>query len=106
MKILVLGAILVTTGIISAADPSGFQKKTYTYKTVDGLAIPLDVYRPADKVARPVVVWIHGGALITGGRNSVPGDILALCKKEGYALVSLDYRLAPEVKAPAIVEDI
>src|SRR5262249_49129033 len=39
-------------------------------------------------------------------RSGVPGNLLDLCKKEGYVLVSLDYRLAPEVKLPAIVEDV
>src|SRR5205085_8405785 len=35
-----------------------------------------------------------------------PGSIMDLCRAEGYALVSFDYRLAPEVKLPAIIEDI
>jgi acetyl esterase/lipase len=29
-----------------------------------------------------------------------------MCRSEGFVLVSLDYRLAPEVKLPAIIEDI
>lgn len=87
-----------------AADP--LPKQSYTYKTVDGIAIQADVYRPDDAKVRPVVVWIHGGALITGSRTSVPGNLLELCRTEGYALVSLDYRLAPEVKLPAIIDDV
>jgi acetyl esterase/lipase len=83
-----------------------FTMKSYVYKTVDGVQIEADVYRPADEVVRPVVVWIHGGALIVGNRKGPPGQLLALCKAEGYALVSIDYRLAPEVKLPAIIEDI
>src|SRR5262249_13775470 len=63
-------------------------------------------YRPEDAAVRPVVVWIHGGALINGSRTSVPRQLLDLCRAEGFALVSLDYRLAPEVKLPAIIEDI
>jgi acetyl esterase/lipase len=88
------------------ADAPTFPKKTYTYKTVGDTKIQADVYRPDDAKGRPVVVWIHGGALIVGSRNSVPPQILDLCRKEGYVLVSLDYRLAPEVKLPAIIEDI
>jgi acetyl esterase/lipase len=52
------------------------------------------------------VVWIHGGALIMGSRAGVPRELLDLCRADGYALVSLDYRLAPEVKLPAIIEDV
>src|SRR5262249_6949822 len=71
-----------------------------------GTKIHADVYRPDDTKVRPVVVWIHGGALIMGSRTGVPRQILDLCRKEGYALVSLDYRLAPEVKLPEIIEDV
>src|SRR5205085_6445219 len=81
-------------------------KKAHTYKTVGDLKIQADVYRPDDAKVRPVVVWIHGGALITGNRAGVPKNLLDLCRDEGYALVSLDYRLAPEVKLPEIVADV
>src|SRR5438093_5139906 len=91
-------------GSTRAAEP--FSKKTYTYKTVDDIAIQADVYRPGDDKVRPAVVWIHGGALIVGSRSDVPGQLLDLCKREGFILVSLDYRLAPEVKLPAIAEDV
>jgi len=91
-------------GSARAAEPFG--KKTYTYKTVDEVAIQADVYRPGDDKVRPAVIWIHGGALIVGSRRDVPTQLLDLCKREGFLLVSLDYRLAPEVKLPAIAEDI
>jgi acetyl esterase/lipase len=88
-----------------AADPP-FTKHTHTFKTVGDLKIQADVYRADDATARPVVVWIHGGALITGNRKSVPQNLLDLCRDEGYALVSIDYRLAPEVKIPEIIADV
>jgi acetyl esterase/lipase len=88
-----------------AAEPN-FVKTTHTYKSIGEIKIQADVFRPDDKQKRPVVVWLHGGALIMGGRNSVPKPLMDLCKQEGYALVSFDYRLAPEVKLPAIIEDI
>jgi acetyl esterase/lipase len=100
------GAILLLAPTPAAAEKPAFTKRTYTYKTVDGVKIAADVYRPDDAEVRPVLVWIHGGALIMGSRNGVPPQLMNLCKTEGYALVSLDYRLAPEVKLPAIIEDI
>jgi acetyl esterase/lipase len=81
-------------------------KRTYTYKTVGDIRVRADVYRPDDGKVRPVVVWLHGGALIVGSRADVPKDLLALCRSEGYVLVSFDYRLAPEVKLPAILDDL
>ncbi|HKB03952.1 MAG TPA: alpha/beta hydrolase, partial [Gemmataceae bacterium] len=47
-----------------------------------------------------------GGALIMGNRKSVPRNLLDLCRDEGYALVSIDYRLAPEEKLPEIIADV
>jgi acetyl esterase/lipase len=91
-------------GTARAAEP--FAKKTYPYKTVDETTIQADVYRPGDDKVRPAVVWIHGGALIVGSRRDVPTQLLDLCKREGFVLVSLDYRLAPEVKLPAIASDV
>ena len=80
--------------------------KTYTYKTVGELRVQADVYRPDDTQPRPVLVWLHGGALIAGSRNSVPQDLRELCRSEGYCLVSPDYRLAPQAKLPQIIEDV
>jgi acetyl esterase/lipase len=36
----------------------------------------------------------------------VPQQLLNLCRTVGFALISIDYRLAPEVKLPAIIEDV
>ncbi len=105
MPIAGFAACVMSAAMLTAGSPV-FSKKTYTYKTAEGVAIAADVYRADDAQARPVVVWIHGGALITGNRRAVPKLLLELCKKEGYALVSLDYRLAPEVKLPAIIADL
>jgi acetyl esterase/lipase len=99
------GMVLIAPRGATAAD-AAFTKKTYIYKTVGDVKVSADVHRADDNEIRPVLVWIHGGALIMGGRNSVPTPLLNLCRTEGFALVSLDYRLAPEVKLPAIIEDI
>jgi len=101
---MVVVALLVAAPCL-AQEPQ-FVKKTYTYKKVDKVEIQADVHRDKGDTVRPAVVWIHGGALIVGNRHSVPRDIFDLCRKEGYILISLDYRLAPETRLPAIIEDI
>ena len=53
-----------------------------------------------------MVVWIHGGALIMGHRGGIDRALLGALTKAGYVVVSIDYRLAPETKLPAIVEDV
>jgi acetyl esterase/lipase len=106
LLVLPVCAALVLSPATARPDEAALAKKTYTYKTVDGTEIQADVYRPDDALVRPVVVWLHGGALIVGGRAGVPKQLLDLCRTDGCALVSFDYRLAPEVKLPAIIDDI
>ena len=88
---------LLVPSIVRAADKP-LNKTTHVYKTVGDVKVEADVYRPEGNEARPVVVWIHGGALIVGSRSQVPKQILELCTRERFVFVSLDYRLAPEVK--------
>jgi acetyl esterase/lipase len=83
-----------------------YSKQTYTYKTAGDCAIQADVYRPADAVIRPVIFWLHGGALIFGNRETLNLAQLATYVNAGYAVVAVDYRLAPEIKLPTIIEDI
>ena len=83
-----------------------FPKQTFTYKTVGDCVIQADVYRaPGDEV-RPVILWIHGGALISGDRGGINRGQLEKYLKAGYTLVSIDYRLAPETKLKNIIEDL
>ncbi len=102
----VLTCLCFAAAAVGADEPAKLAKTTHVYKNAGSLAVHADVYRVDDARMRPVVVWIHGGALVSGNRNSVPKNLLDLCRAEGYALVSLDYRLAPEVKLPDIIADI
>lgn len=90
---------LVTT----AAQP---EKVTVVYKSAGGVDVKADVYHYRDAMVRPAVVWLHGGALINGHRESVSGPVRNFAFTNGCVLVSFDYRLAPEIKLPAIIEDI
>jgi len=81
-------------------------KSTHTYKRAGMLAIRADSYRFVDRAKQPVVVWIHGGALINGHREGVPQWLKDVCRQSGFVIVSLDYRLAPETKLPDIISDI
>jgi acetyl esterase/lipase len=81
-------------------------KSTFTYKQVGDLAIKLDLYRPASSALLPVIVWIHGGALINGHREGISRRLLELASDSGYAMVSIDYRLAPETQLPQILADV
>jgi acetyl esterase/lipase len=81
--------------------------ESVVYKRVDGCDIGLDVY-PVAEGARPapVVVWVHGGALIVGTRRSMQPVLREGLARAGFAQVSIDYRLAPETRLPGILEDV
>jgi len=84
--------------------------KTYTYKNLapKGEDLKLDVHRlPGDDI-RPVAIFIHGGALMGGDKkmSSRPGSLLETLLNAGFVVVSIDYRLAPNVKLPVIIEDL
>ncbi|MCH2201650.1 MAG: alpha/beta hydrolase [Fuerstiella sp.] len=98
--------LLPAPRISIAADEEKICVTTYTYKTVDGLNIKADVHRTDDSQLRPVVVWIHGGALIMGHREGFSDRVRTAMLDAGYCFVSIDYRLAPETQLPWIIEDI
>ena len=58
---------------LKAADP--FEKETVVYKEVGPLAIKADVYHYSDTRVRPVLVSLHGGALIMGHRENLSGPV-------------------------------
>lgn len=84
-----------------------FSKQSYVYKTTVTREIHADVYRPTDQhEVRPAILWLHGGALIFGHRAAISPDQLERYVKAGYTVISVDYRLAPETKLAAIIEDL
>jgi len=79
---------------------------TFVYKRAGGCEIKADVYGSGPPPRKPVLVWIHGGALIVGSRRQVPARLLNPLLASGFVIVSIDYRLAPETKLPGIIEDL
>ena len=64
----------------------------------------LDIYLPAGSGPFPVVIIIHGGGFMAGDKaNPALGDELLAA---GYAVVSVNYRLAGEAKYPAQIQDV
>lgn len=62
----------------------------------------------ADARGWPVLVWLHGGAWVSGGLDDIEADGAAreLCARAGGAVVSVDYRLAPAHPYPAALDDV
>ena len=102
----IVGILACGTSTVATNQQQEVRVSTYTYKTVGDLEIKANVLRSDDQELRPVVVWIHGGALINGGRQGVGKRIREMMIDAGYIIVSIDYRLAPETKLPEIIADL
>jgi acetyl esterase len=66
---------------------------------------PARLYRGAATGTLPVLVFFHGGGWVVGDIESHDTVCRHLANRAGCAVVSVDYRLAPEHKFPAAVED-
>ena len=73
---------------------------TSTYAGVPGITVTPEGTGPF-----PVMVWIHGGGWVIGSADESIATARDLAAGAGCIVVSLDYRLAPEHKAPAAVDD-
>lgn len=60
----------------------------------------LDIYYPKDTKNFATIVWFHGGGL-TGGSKEIPEAL----KNKGFAIIGVNYRLSPKVKAVKCIED-
>jgi acetyl esterase/lipase len=79
--------------------------QTFTYK-IAGCEIHADVYGASEGAAKPALMWMHGGALILGNRKGIMRPFHTDLLEQGYVVVSIGYRLAPETRLPAIIEDV
>jgi acetyl esterase len=71
-------------------------------------ALPVRIYRPhrhEKGEPRPTVVYLHGGGWVLGSLDSHDSIARGVCAEGEAVVVSVDYRLAPEARFPAAVED-
>lgn len=71
--------------------------------------IPLRFYRPLGAAAAavlPVLVYYHGGGWTIGDLDTHDTLCRELCNLSGCAVVAVDYRLGPEHRFPAAVDDV
>ena len=71
----------------------------------DGGLIPVRTYYPREASQLPGLVFFHGGGFVLGGLDSSDRTCRALANGSGCAVVSVDYRLAPEHPFPAPCDD-
>ncbi|MFA5400473.1 MAG: alpha/beta hydrolase [Dehalococcoidia bacterium] len=70
----------------------------------DGL--PVRIYRPSNQAGLPLILYIHGGGWVVGSIATHDSICRKLANRSGAVVVSVGYRLAPENKFPAGLEDV
>jgi acetyl esterase/lipase len=105
------GARALARKFLGSAPPYESEKAL----SVEDIAIPgyqgapdvgVRVYAPSERSGSvPGLLYLHGGAYVTGELGSVDNQARLIADRAGIAVVSVDYRLAPEHPYPAALDD-
>ena len=72
---------------------------------IDAGGVPARLYKPNDDPNLPLLVYYHGGGWVLGSVESHDSVCRALCMQTPCAVLSVEYRLAPEHPFPAPLMD-
>jgi acetyl esterase len=67
--------------------------------------VPVRAFRPEGETPLPMVAYLHGGGWIMGTLDSYDSLLRALANASGAIVAGVDYRLSPEHRYPAALED-
>ncbi len=97
----------MTSSLNADLDESGVVIANQTIAGPEGAPeVPVRIYTPEGLNATvPALLHIHGGGFVIGSLDSEHGSCVALCRRLGVVVVSVDYRLAPETPYPGPLED-
>jgi acetyl esterase/lipase len=110
MRPAVVGLLLAALIAACSSRPS---KSAFTLGTVDR-NLPycnsqsLDLYIPRSVPGHlvPVAMYVHGGGMTSGNKSDLNPVFLNALASAGYAVASINYRLAPKSRYPAQIQDV
>lgn len=87
---------------------TGTEMRDVIYCTMDGIPLKMDILFPyAGYGPWPMVLYIHGGGWISGSKLDHFGDVdVPALREAGYAAIAVSYRLAPNYRFPAMIQDV
>ena len=98
-------AVVITFEVLAMEEPASDFNVAYQVSLgSDPTRALLDVYAPGGASGVPVLIFWHGGALSAGDKQVVRRLAQALVG-QGILVVAANYRLSPEVRHPAHLED-
>ncbi len=80
--------------------------RNVVFRKVDDKRLRLDVFHGEGDGGKPVLVYVHGGAWVTGSRLEQGLPMLHHLARAGWVCFSVSYRLSPKVAWPAHLEDV
>ena len=90
--------------VLEPPRPALARVEDFTITARDGCAIAARLYAPA-RTALPVTVFFHGGGFTVGSIATHDTLCRSLSQRSGAAVISVDYRLAPEHRFPTAADD-
>ena len=111
-----LNALIASPDVVAARNQlrivaSNFKQDipvaSVTNLSIPGPAAPIGArhYRPINGDGEPLLVFFHGGGQVIGDLDTHDDLCRQVCREGGVHVLSVDYRLAPEHKAPAGADD-
>lgn len=88
---------------LSSALPSA--EEVAEIREVDAGGIPARLYRPRTDVELGLYIYFHGGGWVIGNLETHDDLCRAIANRSGHAVLSIDYRLAPEFPFPTPLND-
>lgn len=73
--------------------------------THDDVMLPARLYAPSENAGLPVLLFFHGGGFVVGSIATHDSLCRQLALRSGAAVISLEYRLAPENRFPTAIND-
>lgn len=80
-------------------------ENVHEIRDISAGGVPCRLYRPNANQNLGLLVYYHGGGWVIGNLDSHDAVCRSLANKMGHAVLSVDYRLAPEHPWPAAAED-
>jgi acetyl esterase len=76
------------------------------FAKIGDTSLKLDSYIPKGPGPYPAIVWVHGGGFVSGDKKQYPPFIMNPIYDAGFAMISVNYRLAPKDPFPAATDDV
>jgi acetyl esterase len=100
-------AVRYVLPLLLLAVPARAEQKTdIVFATVGGTPLTLDAFVPEGAGPFPTCILVHGGGFTKGDKTAFIKPLFEPLSKAGFTWFSINYRLAPQHRFPACVEDV